>query len=255
MDLSLVIPACNEEGRIGDTLITYAEQLRASNISFEIIAEMDGCTDGTSDVVRNLSQIYPEIRALEFEHKLGKGGGLLRGFEVAKGDCVGFVDADGSVPPAELMKLLVETQSGTDYAIASRRVEGSQAHYHSRSRKILSRCFNLLVRLTFALPYRDTQCGAKVMKRDALEKTMMEININGFAFDVLLIYLARKNGFSIKEVGVHWDDKIGSKVKITHTSFEMLSSVIKLRIFFSPFRSLVTPTRSRTENAEWVKSP
>lgn len=255
MDLSLVIPACNEEQRVGDTLIAYAEDLRASSISFEIIAEMDGCTDGTSAIVKDLCNVYPEIKKLEFEHKLGKGGGLIKGFEAADGRCVGFVDADGSVPPGDLKKLLAEAQNGTDCAIASRRTCGSRAVYHTRSRRMLSKCFNMLVRMLFDLPYKDTQCGAKVMKRDALEKTLQDVRINGFAFDVGLLYVARKKGFSIREVGVDWEDKTGSKVDISHTALDMLSSVIKLRMFYSPFRPLmVREVAGGKESAELIDS-
>jgi len=253
LDLSLVIPACNEEQRIGDTLITYVKDFRASGVSFEIIVEMDGCTDHTAQVVARLGQIYPEVGGLEFEEKLGKGGGLVKGFEAARGDCVGFVDADGSVRPGELMKLLTEVRNGADFAIASRRAKGAKALYQTRRRQVLSRCFNILVRVLFALPYKDTQCGAKVMKRDAMEKMIQDIHVNGFAFDVGLIYAARKNGFSIKEVGVNWEDKTGSKVDINHTIFDMLTSVIKLRIFFSPFKSLLTHNGRRSgDSAEWA---
>jgi glycosyltransferase involved in cell wall biosynthesis len=253
LDLSLVIPACNEEQRIGETLIAYAKDLRASGIDFEIITEMDGCTDRTAQVVTRLGCLYPEIRGLEFEDKLGKGGGLVKGFEAARGNYVGFVDADGPVRPENLMKLLAEVRNGTDFAIASRRAKGAKALYRTRRRQVLSRCFNLLVRMMFALPYKDTQCGAKVMKRDAIEKMTQDIHVNGFAFDVGLIYAARKNGLSIKEVGVNWEDKTGSKVDITHTIFDMLISVIKLRIFFSPFKSLLTHNGRRSDDsAEWA---
>lgn len=253
MELSLVIPACNEEGRIGETLLYYAEQLRMFQVSFEIIVEMDGCTDRTAQVVRALGHAYPEIKGLEFEGKLGKGGGLIKGFEAARGDCVGFVDADGSVPPEDLMKLLAETQSGTDCVIASRRADGSHAIYHTRRRRVLSKCFNILVRTLFILPYKDTQCGAKVMRRDALEKIIQDIHVNGFAFDVGLIYAAKKGGFSVKEVGVNWEDKTGSKVDITRTTVDMLMSIIRLRVFYSPLRALLAYSiRDGNENSESV---
>jgi glycosyltransferase involved in cell wall biosynthesis len=122
---SLVIPAYNEEKRIKETLEAYRIEFYDLGINFEIIVEMDGCTDRTAEIVRGLAAKFPEIKFIEFKKKLGKGGGLLKGFEVASGDVVGFVDADGSVQPREFIKLLTEIKNGYDGVIASRRAEGA----------------------------------------------------------------------------------------------------------------------------------
>lgn len=239
MDLSLIIPARNEESRIRDTLEKYISYLKSSGLIFEIIVEMDGCTDKTSVVVQEFCRSHPEIKHVEFADRLGKGGGLLKGFEIADGDYISFVDADGSVEPAELIHLLDEVRSECDVAIASRRAPTAVVIDQPKSRKYLGRCFNTIVRVLFVLPFRDTQCGAKVFKRDVLEKTTVQTQINGFAFDVSLLYLIRRNGFHIKEVGIRWVDKDGSKVDIPHTTADMLSSILRLRLFFSPFKFLV----------------
>jgi glycosyltransferase involved in cell wall biosynthesis len=234
-----VIPACNEEQRIQDTLEKYVTFLLDSGISFEIIVEMDGCTDGTADIVRRMSAAYPCIRALEFKDKLGKGGGLIRGFQIAKGDIIGFVDADGSIQPPEMMKLLDRVRAGSDCAIGSRRVRGSVVSKQPRTRRVLSKCFNLLVRMLFLMPYKDTQCGAKIYRSGALKRILSEIHVNGFIFDVVLLYQTKKNGFSVDEVPIIWEDKAGSKVDIFSTTLDMFSSIIKLRIYYSPFRKLI----------------
>lgn len=124
MRLSLIIPAYNEENRIKETLDAYIEKLHELGINFEIIVEMDGCTDRTSEVVKEMATKFPEIKFIEFKERLGKSGGLLKGFEIANGDVVGFVDADGSVKPQDFIKLLREIEKGYDGAIASRRAKG-----------------------------------------------------------------------------------------------------------------------------------
>jgi glycosyltransferase involved in cell wall biosynthesis len=239
LDLSLVIPACNEEGRIGGTLTSYFDFLNGTDIKYEVIVEMDGCRDQTAFVVQELKKEYPAIKVIEFHDKLGKGGGLLKGFRVARGKYVGFVDADGSVQPDQLLKVYKEAKEGCDGAIASRRVANADVINQLRSRRIMGRCFNLLIRLLFALPYRDTQCGAKVFKREVLEQALSDAQINGFAFDVSLLYLITLKGYEIKEVGIRWEERDGSRVDIPHTTADMLSSVLMLRLLFSPLGFLL----------------
>ena len=119
--LSLIIPAFNEEKRIEGTILSYLEYFSSEQNNFEIIVEMDGCTDGTEEVVRKLAKKYANIIPIKFERRLGKGGGIVRGFQNAKGDIVGFVDADGSIKPEEFEKLLIELENGYSGTIASRR--------------------------------------------------------------------------------------------------------------------------------------
>ncbi len=239
LDLSLVIPACNEEDRIGSTLESYVQFLNLAGVRYEIIVEMDGCIDATSAVVKKLSSQHPQIRRLEFEQKLGKGGGLLKGFEQSKGKYIGFVDADGSVQPDQFYKLYRKMEEGHDCAIASRKMPGAEVLYQPRSRRVMGRCFNILVRLLFVLPYRDTQCGAKIFRREVLDQALSGNNINGFAIDVSLLYLIAKSGFKIQEIGIKWEERDGSKVDIPHTVVDMLYSVLQLRLMFSPFSFLV----------------
>jgi glycosyltransferase involved in cell wall biosynthesis len=239
LELSLVIPACNEEQRIQATLQSYVTFLIDTGISFEIIVEMDGCTDGTADIVRMMSARYPQIKALEYKDKLGKGGGLIQGFQIAGGDFIGFVDADGSIQPAEMMKIHNRVKASSDCAIGSRRVKGSVVTNQTRSRRVLSKCFNLIVRMLFYMPYKDTQCGAKIYRSAALKRILSEIHVNGFIFDVVLLYQTKKNGFTVAEVPIVWEDKAGSKVNAMYTTIDMFSSILKLRIYYSPFRRLL----------------
>ncbi len=208
---------------------------------------MDGCVDETSAIVQEFCWSHPEVKQIEFIDKLGKGGGIIKGFEMAEGDLIGFVDADGSVMPEEFVRLLDAVKSTEwDAAIASRRVSSAVVIDQPISRNYMGKCFNMLVRMLFVLPYRDTQCGAKVFRREVIESTTLQTQINGFAFDVSLLYLIRKRGFRIKEVGIRWVDKDGSKVDIPRTTADMLSSVLRLRLFFSPLKFLVVHKESGT---------
>jgi len=237
--LSLVIPAYNERNRIGRTIVEYRDTLRKNGIDFEIIVEMDGCTDGTQEVVKRLSERIPELRYIEFDRRLGKGRGLKEGFKVTRGDIVGFVDADGSVPPQEFVRMVRELEKGYDVVIASRRAKGAKVRNQPTVRRILSKCFNIYVRTLFGIPYRDTQCGAKVFRRYVLEKVFEGLNSNGFAFDVNLLYLVHRAGFRVKELGVEWTDMYGSKVNVPKAVVEMGLDVLRLRLYHSPLRPLI----------------
>jgi hypothetical protein len=103
----------------------------------------------------------------------------------------------------------------------------------------MGRCFNVLVRLLFGLPYRDTQCGAKIFRREVLDQALSGAHINGFAIDVSLLYLISKSGFEVTEIGIRWEERDGSKVDIPHTVVDMFYSVLQLRLMFSPFKFLV----------------
>ncbi len=256
MELSLIIPACNEEKRIQATLESYVSYLQSSGITYEIIVEMDGCTDGTADIVRKMGNMHPHIKALEFKERLGKGGGLLKGFDEATGDIIGFVDADGSIPPEEMMKILNAVRNGSDCAIGSRRMKGAEVSNQNGVRRTLSKCFNIMVRTLFFMPYKDTQCGAKVYRAKALRKVLSEIHVNGFIFDVVLLYLTKKNGFSVAEIPIKWEDKVGSKVNVVSTTMDMFSSVLKLRVYYSPLRKFLNKNEKKpSKKAEMVRSP
>jgi hypothetical protein len=105
------------------------------------------------------------------------------------------------------------------------------------------------------MPFRDTQCGAKMYKKEALDKIVSDIHVNGFIFDVVLLYLTKKKGYKIKEVGVTWEDKIGSKVNILRTTLDMFVSVIKLRLYFSPLQRLMVSPSPMPRNAETAQIP
>ena len=241
----LLIPAYNEEHRIEPVLVDYARHFRRHYPGpFQIVVVLNGCTDNTLEVVRKVARDYPEVSAVEFIAPIGKGGALIEGLRLAPTtDLIGYVDADGATGPAAFLEL-VRRCDQADCVIGSRWVPGAVLHQsQSNRRQFASRVFHLIVQLFFWMNLRDTQCGAKVMHRDAVEKIHSALTIADMAFDINLLYALKRAGYRILEVPTEWTDKIGSKVTLGKTSLTMLLSVIRLRLIYSPFYRWLRPLR------------
>jgi len=230
MQLSIIIPAHNEEGRIGKTLLDYLSYFREGT---EILVILNGCTDNTQQVVREIQSRFPKNLKIENLKEGSKGLAVRRGFETAQGDIIGFVDADEATSPQEFAKLINEI-GGFDGIIASRSLKGSRAE-KSFLRKIISFAFFLIVKMLFNLPYRDTQCGAKIFKREAIKKILPEMQISNMIFDVELLLLLNKYGFRIKEVPTVWfekgsSDTFKSPFRLFMIGIRMFITLLQLRI-------------------------
>jgi len=242
----LLIPAYNEEHRIEPVLRSYAEYFRRHySGKFQLVVVLNGCRDNTLGVVQRVSAQYSEVSALEFAAPIGKGGALIEGLRLAPlADLIGYVDADGATEPAAFADL-VRRSGEADCVIGSRWIRGAVLHQmQTGRRRFASRTFHGIVQVFFGMNIRDTQCGAKVIRRAAAEKVHSSLCIADMAFDINLLYLLRRAGFTILEVPTEWTDKVGSKVALTKTSTTMLLSVIRLRWIYSPFaplRRLFTP--------------
>ena len=234
----LLIPAYNEEGRIAPVLQEYGQYFRAHfpADSFQIVVVLNGCRDQTLAVVERAMHEFPEIRALNFAAPIGKGGALIEGLKLAKdADWIGYVDADGATPPGAFHELL-KRGDAVDCVIASRWVPGAVLHQSQTGRRqFASRIFHLIVQGLFWMNIADTQCGAKVMRCDAVRKIHSSLRIADMAFDINLLFSLKRAGYSILEVPTEWTDKIGSKVALGKTSLVMLLSVLRLRFVYSPF--------------------
>ncbi len=223
-DFSLIIPAYNEEKRIGEVLKAYKD------VADEVIVVANGCTDATVDIVSRFSEKYPNIKLIVFKEKLGKGGAVIEGFRKASHRIVGFVDSDLSVPPEELNRLVKILKSG-EFAgvIGSRRAEGSEIVIKQPFfRRLSSRVFNLLVRSLFGLKFKDTQCGAKIFRKSAIDAVTDSIHTKGYEFDVELLWKLDKKGFVIKEVGIKWKHSGESKFRLSYGP-EMLLNLLRIR--------------------------
>ena len=243
--LVLLVPAYNEEERIGPVLRRYAEFFRARYSGrFEIVVVLNGCRDNTMGVVEAAAAAFPEIRALEFANPIGKGGALIEGLKLAPtADIIGYVDADGATPPEAFLDLVRQCRV-VDCAIGSRWLPESEIQQvQSLKRRIFSRLFHMYVELLFGMRIKDTQCGAKAMRREAVEAVHSRLCIADVAFDINLLYSIKRAGFTIREVPTVWRDQIGSKINLNKGSLGILLSVLRLRLVYSPFYKMLRPLR------------
>jgi glycosyltransferase involved in cell wall biosynthesis len=243
--LLLLIPAYNEERRIEPVLRDYAQYFtREYEGKFQLVVVLNGCSDNTLGVVQKVAAELPAIRFLEFREAIGKGGALIEGLKLAPlADLIGYVDADGATAPAAFHDLLRHL-GDADCAIGSRWLPQSVLHIEQTSRRqFASRVFHRIVEFLFHMHIRDTQCGAKVIRRQAVEKIHSSLRIADMAFDINLLVCLKREGFIVREVPTEWTDKIGSKVTLGATSLVMLLSVLRLRVFYSPFYPWLRPLR------------
>lgn len=236
MELSIIIPAYNEESRIGPTLNDYIDHFEPQySDDYEIIVITDGCKDRTCEIISEIDS--PNIRHFNYGDRLGKGGAISKGYEMSQGRVISYTDADGSTSPEQLWNLVrALDEINCDGVSASRYVEGaSMGGSLPLSRVIASRSYNLMVRTLFGLPFKDTQCGAKVFKRPVAKEIFKDLKVTDWAFDVNLLHNAIKRGYDIREIGIHWEDSPSSKVKMERVVPKMFMSTIRLRLLESHF--------------------
>jgi glycosyltransferase involved in cell wall biosynthesis len=244
--LLLLVPAYNEEDRIGPVLREFAEYFQNNYAGkFHMVVVLNGCRDNTIGVVESVAAKYPVISALNFAEPLHKGGALIEGLKLAPlADLIGYVDADGATGP-EAFHQLVQLRDRADCIIGSRWLPGALLHQsQTRMRKIFSRAFHLIVQSLLWLNIKDTQCPAKLMHRRVVEKIHDGLMTADLAFDVNLLYSIKRAGFTILEVPIEWTDKAGSKVTQTllRSSLVMFLSVLRLRLVYSPFYPMLRKT-------------
>jgi glycosyltransferase involved in cell wall biosynthesis len=242
MKVSIIIPAYNEEKRISNTLSSYYEFFKLIKkqkiLDFEILIVINNTKDRTEETVRDFCKKKKEIRYLNFKQG-GKGFAVIEGFKDAlkrENDLIGFVDADMSTSPEAYYDLIANIKN-YDGIIASRYISGAKVSpKQSVQRIIASRIFNFMVRSLFLLSYRDTQCGAKLFKRETVKRILPKMGITQWAFDVDLLYLMKKSGKKIKEIPTIWMDKENSKLNLKKSSVQMFFSIIQLRMIYSFFK-------------------
>jgi glycosyltransferase involved in cell wall biosynthesis len=229
---SVVIPCFNEEARIGETLRLTLDYLAANAPASELIVVNDGSTDATGTIARKiLSETKTATRLLENFPNRGKGAAVRSGLLAAREPIGLFFDADLSTPLTQTPKLIDPIAKGeVDIAFGSRALNRSLIGIHQPwRREQAGRVFNLLVRVATGLPFWDTQCGFKAFRLDVCRPVLEAARINGFAFDVELLFLAYRAGLRIREIPVRWNHAQGSKVSFFRDSLRMLREVIALR--------------------------
>jgi glycosyltransferase involved in cell wall biosynthesis len=210
--ISIIIPAYNEEKRLPASLVKVREYLVGSRWDFsEVVVVNDGSRDGTAKVAREAG-----VRVVENPGNRGKGYTVKHGMLEARGEWVLYTDADLSAPIGELEKLWTAAEgAGAQVAIGSRALDRSLVGVHQpRVRELVGRAFNVMMRMVTGLPFRDTQCGFKLFEARAAKEIFSRQQLDGFGFDVEVLYVAQRLGYRSIEVPVRWDNVEGTKVSL-----------------------------------------
>lgn len=230
--LSVVIPAYNEEKRIGNTLDSIINYLDKKDYKSEIVVVVDGATDFTLDVVNRFGKKDSRIRTAENRITRGKGYSVKKGILETRGRFALFTDADLSTPISEVEKLIHWLEKGYDVAIGSRSLRDSQVEIHQPFvRESMGKIFNKIMSLLVCTGFKDTQCGFKCFKRQAIDKIFNRQTIDGFAFDVEIILIATRRGFRVKEVPVRWLNSPHSKVSIFRDPLVMFFDLLRIKCY------------------------
>ena len=233
MNIDIIIPAYNEERRIGRTLEEYAQYFDAS---MHFLVVLNNCHDNTLRVVHTLQKRFPgRIDYLDIPEAIGKGGAIIRGWQHSQAEIIGFVDADGATSAHEFSRV-VKALPGHDGAIASRFLP--HAHILERTsllRTLVSRGTIRLVRLLFGMPYSDTQCGAKLFTNNTVQLALKKMSTTNLLFDIELLWILNLQGCDIVEVPITWVDQpgsaaLGSSSKFLRTAFGLLGHLGRLRL-------------------------
>ena len=222
--LSIVFPSYNEAARLGEPLASVSCFCRAELDRYELIVVDDGSADATEAVVRE----FEEVRYLRNEVNRGKGETVKRGMLAAELDTVLFSDVDLSTPIEEALTLLKALEGGADVAIGSRRFDGEKQVRRSWPRKLMAWGWRVLVHRLVLAGIHDTQCGFKMFRRRAARDVLALQRLEGWAFDVEVLYLARRLGYSIVEVPVEWHESGDSRLGF-FSPFRMALDLLKVR--------------------------
>ncbi|WP_111768596.1 glycosyltransferase [Nakamurella deserti] len=226
--LEIVIPALNEETRIGPTLAAVCRYLATLPFRSSVIVVDNGSADGTPDVVRRWNSAAVPVRLMGCRHA-GKGAAVKAGVLASRARWVGYCDADLSTPITTLAQVLRELEAGSRVVIGSRRCAG--ASYRQQQplvRRTAGWAFRRLTR-SVALGVADTQCGFKFFDRPTAQRLFAQVWTTGFAFDVELLSAAHRLGVPVVEVPVEWSDQEGSTLRVLDQALRVLREVHYLR--------------------------
>jgi len=231
LQISIVVPAFNEEYRLSGTLPTLWNSCQKIFKSFEIIIVSDGSSDQTGTIVTNFSRRHPEVCLLHYSPNRGKGFAVKTGVLAAQGELILISDADLSTPLEDVGKLIEAIKGGADIAIGSRSTKGSEILLSQPFYRVfMGKTYNKIVRLLTVRGFNDTQCGFKCFTRNAVKQIFPDSIIPGFSFDVEILFIALHRGLKVKEIGVHWENSPESRVHPIRHSLQMLKELFLIRI-------------------------
>lgn len=230
--ISVVVPAFNEEKRLAISLPHLLKQVQRRFQDYEIIVVDDGSIDSTAEIVRKFSKKNEHVKLIRYQQNMGKGFAVRTGVLEASKDYILFCDADLSTPFRELRKLLKAIDEGCDIAIGSRAIRESRIlERQPIYRVLMGKTFNKIVQLLAFSGIKDTQCGFKCFKASVAQEIFRICRVNGFSFDVETLYLGRKKGYSIKEIGVLWRNDKQSRVHPVFHSLQMFRDLLVIRFW------------------------
>ena len=227
--LSIVVPAYNEERRLPKTLPRIAAFLQAQGYPGEVIVVDDGSGDSTAKVVADMAAQLPVITLIRNEHR-GKGYAVKTGMLAARGDYLFLCDADLSMPIEEVAKFVPPALEEYDVAIGSREIEGAARYDEPSLRHLMGRVFNFLVRVLAVRGFEDTQAGFKCFRREVARDLFPYQTMDGFGFDVEILFLAQKRGYRIVEIPINWYYMTNRRVSPVGDSVRMVREILQVRL-------------------------
>jgi dolichyl-phosphate beta-glucosyltransferase len=227
--LSLIIPAYNEGKRLPKTLPQVVDFLQAQSYTAEVIVVDNNSSDDTAVIAREFARQFSFIHVLR-EPRQGKGAAVRSGMLAAAGEFFFMADADLSMPIEEVSKFLPPQLTDFDVAIASREVSGAARYGEPAYRHLMGRVFNWIVKILAVPGFQDTQCGFKCFRRQAALDVLTSQSIDGWAFDVELLFIARQRGYRIVEVPINWYYRANSRISPLRDAIDMVREVIRIRV-------------------------
>ena len=225
-----MIPAYNEGTRLGATLEKVLAYVRERGWDAEVIVVNDGSRDNTADLARRFAEKNPVLRFVENPGNRGKGYSVRNGVMSSRGRVVLFSDADLSSPIEEAPRLFQALEDGADIAIGSRWLQAeTQTQRQPLYRQLFGRVFNLLLRVSLGLKFKDTQCGFKAFKQSAARAIFPQQRIERWGFDPEILFLARKFGLNVREVPVAWGHSGETRIHPLIDGMRMFTEMLRVR--------------------------
>ena len=226
--LSIVIPAYNEEKGLPQALRKLSEYLSGRPWDWELRVVDDGSTDGTREAVEQFGKTEPRV-FLQAEPHRGKGGAVRAGMLAARADYRFMCDADLSMPVHEIERFMPPALGQTDVAIGSREGVGARRVGEPMFRHLAGRVFNTTVRLSTIRDIQDTQCGFKMFTAAAAQSIFPQVTIEGWAFDIEVLYIARLRNLRVREVPIEWHFRADSRLRMGRDALAMIREVMRVR--------------------------
>ncbi len=228
LDLSIIIPALNEAGRLPAAIEGLRDYLDSASVHAEVLIVENGSTDRTLQIASEAAAKDGRFRAIHLPQR-GKGRAIREGVGASRGRAIVLCDADFSMPVEEVSLLLHAVQEGADVAIGSREAPGAHRIGEPAHRHLMGRVFNWLVRIVAVPRIEDTQCGFKAFRGAVAHELFAWQRLDGWAFDVEVLFLAARRGYSIREVPITWRYDPSSRVRPVRDTIAMMRELISIR--------------------------